>query len=249
MFKQKLKASAFHLGISIFVVGLILTAIIFFWYPSPFLIISGLFNIILMLILIDVVLGPLLTFIVFKKGKSSLKFDLFAIAVVQVLALSYGIYIIYQAHPLYIAYAVDRFTPIDTSEVSPAMARYDEFKKSKLSQPTIVYVKKPSDPAELSKVTIEALSGGADLDARPEYYEPIIKNTDEIFKNSFNLNKLLEKEEYKIKINNFLNKHGGTVKDYAFIPLVGRQEDVLWAWSLKTKNPIDILHINPFTSS
>lgn len=249
MFKQKIKASLTHLIISLFIVGLILSVAIFLWYPEPFLTISGLFGIILMMLAIDLVLGPLLTFIVFKPKKPSLKFDLTIIALFQLVALSYGTYTIYKAHPLYIAYAGDRFTPIDADEVTPEKARYEEFKKSKLSQPTIVYVKKPSDPAELSKVTIEVLSGKADLDARPEYYEPINKNIENIFKNKFDLNKFLEKEKYKDEINRFLSKNGGSIEDYAFIPLVGRQEDVLWAWSLKSKLPTGILHINPFEES
>ncbi|MFI0398085.1 MAG: TfpX/TfpZ family type IV pilin accessory protein [Thiolinea sp.] len=249
MFKQKIKASLTHLIISLFIVGLVLAVVISLWYPEPFLTISGLFGIVLMMLVIDLILGPLLTFIVFKSEKSSLKFDLATIAFIQLLALAYGTYTIYKAHPLYIAYAVDRFTPIDANEVVPENARYKEFKKSKLSRPTIVYVKKPSDPTELSKVTIEVLSGKTDLDARPEYYEPISKNIETIFKNKFDLTKILEKEKYKIEINKFLSKNGGSIQDYAFIPLVGRQEDVLWAWSLKNKEPIDILRINPFEAS
>lgn len=249
MFKQKIKASLIHLIISLFIVGLILSAAISLWYPEPFLTISGLFSIVLMMLAIDLVLGPLLTFIVFKPKKSSLKFDLTVIALIQLLALTYGTYTMYKAHPLYIAYAGDRFTPIDANEVAPEKARYEEFKKSKLSRPTIVYVKKPSDPAELSKVTMEALSGKADLDARPEYYEPISKNIEIIFTNKFDLTNSLEKEKHKVEINKFLSKNGGSIQDYAFIPLVGRQEDVLWAWSLKNKQPIDILRINPFEAS
>ncbi|MFZ1568913.1 MAG: TfpX/TfpZ family type IV pilin accessory protein [Thiolinea sp.] len=249
MFKQKIKASLTHLIISLFIVGLILSVAIFLWYPEPFLTISGLFGIILIMLVIDLILGPLLTFIVFKPEKSSLKFDLATIAFIQLIALAYGTYTIYKAHPLYIAYAVDRFTPIGANEVTPENARYEEFKKSKLSQPTIVYVKKPSDPAELSKVTLEALSGKADLDARPEYYEPIKENIEIIFNNRFDLTKILEKEKYKIEVNKFLSRNGGSIQDYVFIPLIGRQEDVLWAWSLKNKQPIDILRINPFEAS
>jgi hypothetical protein len=45
-------------------------------------------------------MGPLLTLIVFKPGKKSLKFDLSVIAMFQIAALAYGSYTIYQERPL-----------------------------------------------------------------------------------------------------------------------------------------------------
>jgi hypothetical protein len=249
MYKNKIRASLIHFSMSLIFLSFIFFICIYFWYPKPFFKISGLDKIILLIIIIDLILGPLLTFIIFKKGKPSLKIDLTTIFAIQIAALLYGVSTIYQAHPLYIAYAVDRFSPIDASEVQPAKARYAELKLSKLSSPVIVYVKKPSDPSELSRVTLETLSGKADLDARPEYYEPLDQNIIKIFDNSIKIDFLLKKQIYKNKIDNFLKNHGGTINDYAFLPLIGRDQDVIWAWHLKTKKPIDIIEINPFDLS
>ncbi len=48
-------------------------------------------EIFLLLLLIDVVLGPLLTLIVYKKGKRTLVMDLAVIAALQLAALTYGL--------------------------------------------------------------------------------------------------------------------------------------------------------------
>ena len=45
-----------------------------------------------MLLAIDVILGPVLGFIVFKEGKKTLKMDLAIIIVLQLSALSYGLF-------------------------------------------------------------------------------------------------------------------------------------------------------------
>ena len=249
MIKHKLKASLIHFGISVFVVGCFLAFALNVWYPAPFFSISGLTSIVLILITVDLILGPLLTFVVFKPLKATLKFDLSVIAAVQIAALGYGIHTIYAAHPLYVAYAGDRFTPIDASEVSPEKAKYAELHKSKLSAPTVVYVQKPTDSAELSRVTMEVLSGKPDLDSRPEYYEPFDKHTQKVFQQGVKPETLFANPADQPKLEKFLEKYGKTAADYAFLPLVGREKDVLWAWDRTTGKPVGILDISPWRLS
>jgi hypothetical protein len=246
MIKHKLKAALIHLVISALIVGSFLVFALTVWYPTPFFDISGLLGIILILVTVDVILGPLLTLVVYKPLKVTLKMDLTIIAAVQIAALSYGMYTIYQAHPLYVAYAGDRFTPINTNEVSPNNAKYTELKKSKLTGPTVVYVKKPTDPAEMSRVTLEVLSGKPDIDARPEYYEPFNKFIQKVFTNSVKPETLIAKPEHKQKLEDFLAEHGKTANDYAFLALSGKEKDVIWAFSRATGEPIDAININPF---
>ena len=246
MIKAKLTAAAIHLAISATVVGCFIVFALNVWYPEPFFNISGLLGIILMLVTVDVILGPLLTLVVFKPQKSTLKLDLTVIAIVQMIALGYGINTIYQAHPLYIAYAGDRFTPIYTNEVSPSEAKYTELQKSKLSSPSIVYVKKPSDPAEMSRIITETLSGKADIDARPEYYHPANQHISDILAGGINPDKLLSSTQNQQKLDQFLKKYGKTITDYAFIPLVGKEDDVLWAWDRASSKPVGVLAINPW---
>ena len=105
------------------------------WYPAPYFQVSGLLGIMLMLVAIDLIIGPLLTFIIFKPKKPSLKFDLSVIAVIQIVALAYGAMAVYQGHPVYVAYTVDRFTLVSVGEADPAKARYNEFKVSTYGEP------------------------------------------------------------------------------------------------------------------
>ena len=52
-----------------------------------------------MLLAIDVIVGPLLSLLVYKEGKKTLKMDLSIIVLVQILAMSYGVYVIAQSRP------------------------------------------------------------------------------------------------------------------------------------------------------
>ena len=70
------KAASIHCSISA-LVGLIVGFLLFgLWYPPPYFHAAGADELILLLVGVDLTLGPLLTLIVFRSGKRGLKFDL-----------------------------------------------------------------------------------------------------------------------------------------------------------------------------
>ena len=157
------------------------------------------------MVAIDLTLGPLLTFIVYKSGKRGLAFDLAVIGVFQIAALAYATYTIYEGHPVYITYAADRFTLITANEVDPQKAKLSIFKKSKLAGPSIAYAKQPDDPKEAGKIMLDVvLSGAPDIDKRPELYDTIDKHLVDVFAKSINPEKMLKHKETKeLSQNNF----------------------------------------------
>ncbi|HPG95297.1 MAG TPA: hypothetical protein PLR28_12145, partial [Dokdonella sp.] len=103
------KAAAIHLSISI-TVGLLTLALLFLvWFPQPYFEAAGGEHLIIVLLCVDLVLGPLLTLILFKSGKKGMLFDLWMIGILQSAALVYGLYVIAEARPVFIVAAVDRF--------------------------------------------------------------------------------------------------------------------------------------------
>lgn len=246
MISKKIKAALIHLLISAIIVAAFYLFVRNYWYPFPFFTVSGISTIILILVAVDVVLGPLLTFIVFNPKKPSLKFDLSIIAFIQLMAFGYGVYTIYEAHPLYVPYAIDRFTPINANEVSPLKARVDELRKSKLTGPTLVYVEKPTDPEELSRVLMEALSGKPDIDARPEYYKPFEQFKKKVLGKGLDPELLFITESDKSKLSSFLKEHGKKTESYVFLALSGQAKDVLWVWDKNTEKSVDIIDVSPW---
>ncbi len=245
MFKHKIKASLIHLLISMAVVGALLAFIFLYWYPGLAKV-SGLMTIVLIMIAIDLVLGPLLTFVVYKPGKPKLAFDLAMIGLFQISALAYATHTIYEGHPLYITYSVDRFTIITANEIDPNKAVLDQFKKSKLAGPSIAFAKIPENKELADKIMLEVvLEGAPDIDKRPKLYEPIEDHLEAVFSRSIDTKKLLANEDTKREFMEFIDKHGD-IKDFAFLPLTGQGKDVIWALSKKTGKPVDIININPW---
>ena len=244
--REKIKASAIHLSISAFIIGIFYLFVLTVWYPSPYFQVSGLLSIMLMLVAIDLIIGPLLTFIVFKPKKPSLKFDLLVIAIIQMVALAYGAMAVYKGHPVYVAYTIDRFTLISVGEADPAQAKYNEFKVSTYGKPKVVYAKMPEKGEERNNLMFSAISGGRDLEHHAEYYEPIDQYTNKILERSVAVDKILAYPDSKKELESFLEKQGKEAKEFAFLPLMGKEKVMLWALNRKDGKPVGVLDIDPW---
>lgn len=105
--RQKIFLS--HLSISVLIALLVIGLIFFIWYPAPLAKAVGVTQIFLMMLAIDVIVGPVLGLLVYKEGKKPLKFDLSVIILIQISALLYGVYSIEQGRPAWLVYNVDQF--------------------------------------------------------------------------------------------------------------------------------------------
>ena len=84
------KAALIHLGISAAIGVGVVALMLFVWYSRPYFTAMGGDTLILLLIGVDVVIGPLITLTIFDPKKKGLRFDLSVIAAVQLAALAYG---------------------------------------------------------------------------------------------------------------------------------------------------------------
>lgn len=171
----RLKAFAVHLSLSALVALASLALVFQLWYPSLMSVALGVTNIFLLMLLVDVVLGPLLTLLIYRKDKKSLKLDLAAIAILQVGALLYGLHVVAEGRPAWVVFSVDRFDlvrPIDIdTRYSDKVAA--EYQTPPLGGPRWVAAIRPTDPQVLSDITLEAVFSGLDLQHRPYLYAPI----------------------------------------------------------------------------
>lgn len=169
---KRLKFFLGHLLISLLIAFAVITLVFFVWYPSPLATAVGVTRIFLMLLVIDVVLGPLLGLLVYKEGKKTLKIDLGVIVLIQIVALSYGIYSIAQARPVWIVFNDDHFelvrsNEIKTEHISQAQVQYQQ---ANWLKPQYVAVKQATDPAEQQIEQMGAMLNGISLSQYPERY-------------------------------------------------------------------------------
>lgn len=176
------KASGLHLLISVAIAAAALALMLLVWYPHPLFRAAGGDDLLLLLVGVDVVIGPLITLIIFRPGKRGLKFDLAAIGTLQLAALLYGMSIVYLARPAFIVFAKDRFeivTAVEMEEKDLRASRHPEFSRVPVGGPVWAYGEFPADPAERSKLVESALAG-RDIQHFPRFYRPYEAGVPEI---------------------------------------------------------------------
>lgn len=113
----RLKFFLSHLSISILISLIVVGAVFFAWYPAPLSTAVGVTQIFLMMLAIDVIIGPLLGCLVYKEGKKTLKLDLSVIIFIQIAALCYGVFSIEQGRPVWLVFNVDRFELVRKNDI------------------------------------------------------------------------------------------------------------------------------------
>lgn len=167
------KASATHFAISLVVIGLIAAIIVWRWYPPELFGMAKAGPLLGLLAGVDVVLGPLLTLLVYKQGKKSLKFDLTVIALLQVAALAFGLHTVWQSRPAYVVAISDRFRMVFANEIdAPSAARAPaDYRDTPIWGPELVAAPLPEDPKARLEAMLMTLSG-LDISQRPDHFVP-----------------------------------------------------------------------------
>ena len=165
---------SYHLLFSIVLASVSIFLVFFIWYPSPLHSVTGVTNIFLILLSVDVVLGPILTLLVSKEGKKTLKFDLSVILLLQVGALIYGIGTVAQGRPVWIVFNVDRFDMVQAYQVDEAyrLRAKPEYQRFSWRGPKWIAAQKPVDIDAQNELMFESVFGGVDMPFRPDLYAP-----------------------------------------------------------------------------
>lgn len=244
---KRVKASLIHLAISTIVVGAVLVVVFFYWYPGPLIRVAGAVTPVLVLVAVNVVLGPTLTMIVFKPGKPGLKFDLAVITLLQLAALVYGTWVLYGERPHFLVFAVDRFEAIPLRHVDSSKIQYAELLEAPRSGELIrVHARLPEDPVARQRLLESVMfDNQPDLERRTEYWEPYGAGAD-VLRGAlrpladFPAASPAEAAALALARERFANER--TV--LGLLPLVARDHDVSVLIDSQTLEPLAIVDVN-----
>lgn len=174
--RDRLRAAGIHLLISVCVALLVLGLVFLCWYPAPLDRISGVGQILVLLLVVDVILGPLLTLVVYDRRKRSLRKDLMVIAALQLAALGYGLHTVEAGRPHYLVFVMDRFEVVSRADLTPEdldAAADNPAAAIRLLGPKPVVAEFFDDPSRRREAMLESVQGGRDLQHYPTQYRPI----------------------------------------------------------------------------
>ncbi|MGE0799206.1 MAG: TfpX/TfpZ family type IV pilin accessory protein [Lautropia sp.] len=227
--RARLLAGATHLVLSIAVACVVLGLVYFAWYPAPLDRISGVGEILLLLLAVDVTLGPLLTTVVFDRRKKSLPLDLACIAVLQLAALAYGLYTVEAGRPHYLVFVKDRFEVVSRADLQAddrAAAAGNASAHAAWFAPRIVAAEAPADAAEREKLMMESVLGGRDVQHFPARYRELATQRTQLAAKAQPLAALREVNPGRDAVLDAAIARAGAAADrLGFVPIKGPKGD------------------------
>ena len=244
---NRYQAFAVHITIAAVVLTSTLALLVFLFYPDFYFHAEGVWSATRIVIMVDLVLGPLLTLIVFKPGKKGLKFDLALIATVQISALIYGIYILYSERPAYLVFSIDRFEVAKMNKVDLSGFNNKQLAVGPFDSPMTVLLKPPSGE-EKQQLIQQFMQGGKDLYLLARYYQTFADHAGVVQSQCLDQKNLFPTLEDQLILAEFLQINGGDKSDYCYLPLVGNSNIMLGVVKPQTGQVIGALHIDPWES-
>lgn len=220
-------ASLVHL-IGSGVVALICAVLVFgVWYPHPFNTLVGGTTLFFLIVVVDVVSGPLLTLIVFNpaKLKQELFRDIGLIVVFQLLVLIYGVYTLCQARPVFVAFegSVFRVVSLPDIDIDRIQLARPELQKFSLTGPQLIGVRLSSNTDKDFPNSIQLAMEGLHPAFRPERWLDFESQSKDVIEQAEPLSKLREMHPDRVgHINEVVERLDEGEQVVGYIPLIAK---------------------------
>ena len=237
----KARAFAIHLGLSSTAVGVLAALMFTRWYPPPYFLFDGGWQVLRLILLVDVVLGPLLTLIVFDRAKKELRRDLTIIALLQCVALGYGAWVMHAYRPAFIVYAEKTFHSVNWREIEHASDSLvvPRALAATGAAPVPVFARFPAQKSERDRLFKAMSEGGPAVMHYGQYYARLDTAVfDTIVREAASIDDLAHGDtDIAAELKRVRAAHAG--KSLAFIPLGCRYALIMLVFDRSTREIVD----------
>jgi hypothetical protein len=229
-FRVATRAACIHLIASL-IVGLLVSVLVFgLWYRYPYTELSGGRELFLLVMVVDVACGPLITAVLFDPSKRTcdLRRDLAVVLLLQLGALAFGLWSVWQARPLFLVLEIDRFKVVAAPDLqSGAVAGLPtKLQPRWWSGPLTVAIREPRNAEEHATVMFESVQGGRGYAERPEFflaYEGAAALTS--LRRAKSLAIFLQKQpDQQVAARLLAAEKGADIAQWLYLPVTGRQD-------------------------
>lgn len=248
--RKRLRAAVWHLAISCAVAILAAAIVFWLWYPAPYDELSGGRTLFLLIVAVDVALGPLITLSVFnpRKPAPELRRDLAIVALLQIAGLAYGLHTVFVARPVHLVFEFDRFRVVHVLDVPPeALTKAPPgIVALPLDGPSVLGLRPFSSAAEQLEMTMAAL-GGVALSARPELWRAYGEVRSDVLARARPLDHLMQRyPQHRPLIEQAAARAGHPRAELLYLPLVARRGDWAVLVDRRSAQPVAYVPVDAF---
>ncbi len=225
--RDRVWAAGIHLLLSLLVAGVAAVLVFAIWYPYPYREIAGGRELFLLIVTVDVVLGPAITFAIFDRRKPMpvLRRDLAVVGLMQLAALAYGVWTMSLARPVQLVFEFDRFRVVHAVDVPEELLGKtpDGIIAKPLLGPGLLAVRPFKSEGEKMEANLSAL-GGVQQAFRPDYWQTYAEAVSRVSQAAKPLDELKRRFPERVSdIDAAANSTGRSVHQLGYLPLAARK--------------------------
>lgn len=175
---SKFKAAGVHLLICVLIATTVFILMTQMWYPDGLLTLAGGLRFFTVLVCCDVILGPIITLIVYsiKKSKRERFWDFAIIGAVQVAALSIGLHAIIDGRPAFAVFTgnkIEIINAVHMQEQELALGNKTQFQQVSWQGPVAAIAQYPEHDAKLQSAIMDSAGAGFGFAYMPRFYQSL----------------------------------------------------------------------------
>lgn len=231
---NRYSAALLHFSISCLIFLIFIAGLLLLWYPSPYFSASGGWQGLQLVALVDLVLGPFLTLIIYnaRKSRKELFADFSIIAVVQVSALLWGINAVYEQRPVAAVFWEGSFYTVPAKSLTNQGENLERLKQFGNKMPVYVYALQPQNKAEYEAMLQEISERHIPPHEQLNRYRPLGEHYSDIRSASLNINEIIESNKAMGKrLEEILQASGTSLDDNYYIALESRYRNIVLVFS------------------
>jgi hypothetical protein len=226
----RLVAAGTHAAVSALIAGAVALITLGLWYPGAIGDMAGGRQLFLLVLSVDVVMGPLLTLVVFdrRKPRTELVRDLTIIAALQLAALAYGLHTVYIARPVALVFEGGRFRLVTANDVreEELPTAPEAYRRLPLNGPLVLGTRETLASERMESIDL-ALKG-FDKGQRPTFWRPYTESRAAALADAKTVDQLMQRyPQRRTELEDRLREMKLAASQARYLPVVARRDWVV----------------------
>lgn len=237
---SRYKAAAIHLFFSCLILATIFLLIAYVWYPHKLFGLAAGFELLRLIVVVDLIIGPLVMLIIFDAKKKLIKMDVAIILVCQIGFMSYGMWSMFSARPVFLVFSEKHFYLVRANEIESKdllAAKNEEFHHLPLSGPINVGAVIPNSSTVQQDLIFAGL-GGMGIQNLPQYFVPYEQVAGEVLKAGKTLQGMGVDVATKQRISDY---EKNVSRSGLYLPMVNKSTPLIVVIDPKTAQIVDVI--------
>ncbi len=186
-------ASLLHFLGSLSVFAVLVGILLQLWYPAPYFSAAGGWQGLQLVAAVDLVLGPLITLVIYNPGKSrrELRIDIKLVVLLQVMALAFGVKAVYEQRPVAVVFLDTSFYTVPALAISSQGVPLAELRRFGNSFPVYVYAERPESGPDFERFLQAVEKQQIPPHEQVPLYRPLGENFSSVIRSSLDVDEIM----------------------------------------------------------